>query len=277
MNTLRAGFCFHAGSLMDRKREGGLKRVDLLVLPELADGGYAALSGGASPHTPNDTYYETFKDLTRRRDFCCVAGSSCVVSPSGKRHNTSLVFHRGRQLHRYDKVHLFKPTGDHLLFSPGKRYGTFTVPLAGKRIRAGVVICYDLRFPELIRAMAREGMQILIVPARWPKIRDEAWQTLLKARAMENQIFVLGCNAKGEEGGFSYAFDPTGRLIFTNRGQVKEDPVSFTLALDALAGARRLHDNIREAVLLQQTSFPRQVTRRPAQPLRSASRKSTGR
>jgi omega-amidase len=277
MKTLRAGFCFRVESLADRNRAGELKRADLLVLPELADGGYAALAGGAPPHTTRDNYYLAFADLTRQHGLCCIAGSSCVASPSGRRTNSSLVYHRGRLVHRYDKVHLFRPTGDDRYFSPGKSYGTFTVNLEGHRIRAGVVICYDLRFPELVRAMARDGMEILIVPARWPKVRDEAWQTLLKARAMENQIFVLGCNAKGDEGGFSYAFDPTGGMIFSNRGQRAKDFGFFTIDLGTLAKARRLHDNIRDAVLLRQTSFPPKITSRPAQPSSSASRRSAGR
>jgi omega-amidase len=273
MNTLRAGFCFRPESLMDRKREGELQRLDLLVLPELADGGYAALAGGASLHTQSDSYYARFAELTRQHDLCCVAGSSCLAGPSGRHTNTALVYHRGRLVHRYDKVHLFKPTGDHRFFSPGKGYGTFSVSLHRRRITMGVVICFDLRFPEIVRAMARSGMQILLVPARWPQVRDEAWQTLLKARAMENQIFVLGCNAKGNEGGYSYAFDPTGRMIFSTRKGKGENLATFTMDLNSLAEARRLHDNLREAVLLRQTTFPRKITPRPAQPSRSASRK----
>src|SRR5512140_25373 len=264
MSTLRAGFCFRVESLVARKRVDELKRVDLLVLPELADGGYAALRSGVPPHTPTDNYFTAFSNLTRLHNLCCVAGSSFVASPSGRCSNSSLIFRHGQLVHRYDKVHLFKPTGDHTFFSPGKTIGTFTVTLKRRRIRAGVIICYDLRFPELIRAMATEGIQILIVPARWPKVRDEAWQTLLKARAIENQIFVLGCNAKGDEGGFSYAFDPTGRMIFTNRGRKARDTELFTIDLDTPAAARQPHDNLREAVLLQQTTFPRTFTRRPA-------------
>ncbi len=277
MNTLRAGFCFRVESLVDRKRVGGLKRVDLLVLPELADGGYAALRSGGSFHTQTDHYFTAFANLSRQHNLCCIAGSSCIASTSGRRTNSSLVYHRGHLVHRYDKVHLFKPTGDHQLFSPGENVGTFDVTLQGRRVRAGVVICYDLRFPELIRAMAKQGMQLLIVPARWPKVRDEAWKTLLKARAIENQIFVLGCNARGNEGGFSYAFDPFGRKVFSNRGRKARDIEFFTFDLDSLAAARHLHDNLREAVFLRQTAFPLQVTRRPVQPSVSASRRSTGR
>jgi omega-amidase len=262
MNKIQAGFCFRPESLTGTGRDRGVEGMDLLVLPELADGGYAALAAGASPHSEGDGYFAAFATLTTHSPLCCIAGSACIADRSGRRTNSSLAFHRGKQVHRYDKIHLFKPTGDPRYFSPGSSFGTFSVTVRRRRIRLGVAICYDLRFPELIRAMAREGMEILIIPARWPKIRDEAWQTLLKARAMENQIFVLGCNATGREGGFSYAFDPAGRLIFSNRTGKARDVESFTIDLGALAAARHLHDNLREALLLRGTSFPRRVTPR---------------
>jgi omega-amidase len=153
-------------------------------------------------------------------------------------------------VHRYDKMHLFKPAHDHAYFRAGKNAGTFTVSTTRGRVRAGVVICYDLRFPELIRAMASQAMEILFVPARWPRIRDDAWFTLLKARAIENQIFVVGCNARGVEGGYSYAFDPLGRMIFSNRHRSHQTLARFSLNLGRLKEARALHNNLRDAVLL---------------------------
>jgi len=277
MNRLKAGFCYSLASLDIQRNARQLEALDLLVLPELADGGYAALAGGATPHTQSDSYFSRFAELSLRHDLCCIAGSSYVAGRSGTRTNTSMVFHRGRLVHRYDKVHLFKPTGDNTYFSPGRSFGTFTVMLRGRRVRVGIVICYDLRFPELIRALAKEGMEILIVPARWPKVRDEAWQTLLKARATENQIFVLGCNALGSEGGFSYAFDPTGRMTFSSRGQKGRKIDDFTIDLDSLGTARHLHHNLREAILLHQTSFPRRINPRRGRPSPSAPRRSAGR
>jgi omega-amidase len=277
MNTLQVGYCFRVESLADPRRVPDLKGLDILVLPELADGGYAALAGGVSPHTPEDSYFTFFARLTRQYALCCVAGSACVAAPSGRQTNSSLVFHRGRKVHRYDKVHLFKPTGDDKLFSPGRSFAPFGITLQRQRIRAGVVICYDLRFPELIRAMAREGMHMLIVPARWPRARDEAWQALLKARAIENQVFVLGCNATGGEGGYSYGFDPLGRMIYSNQGRKANDIETFTIDLRSLAAARRLHDNLREAVLLNKTTFPRRITPQPARSSGNARHRSSGR
>ena len=75
--------------------------------------------------------------------------------------------------------------------------------------------------------LAREGIQLLLVPARWPAVRDDAWQTLLKARAIENQIFVAGCDAADSEGGYSYVFDPMGRLLLSSRQRPKRRCTPF--------------------------------------------------
>jgi predicted amidohydrolase len=101
--------------------------------------------------------------------------------------------------------------------------------------------------------MALQGLQVLFVPARWPSARDDAWQTLLKARAIENQVFVVGCNAAGSEGGYSYAFDPLGRMIFSNRNKPPSPLQTFTFNPRRLMLARTLHNNLREAVLLRRT------------------------
>jgi predicted amidohydrolase len=185
-----------------------------------------------------------------------------LAAPRSQRTNTALVFERGNLIYRYDKIHLFRPAGDHRYFLPGKTIGTFRFGVGRKKVRAGLAICFDLRFPELVRAMAIRGMQILCVPSRWPEARDDAWQALLRARAIENQVFVLGCNAIGPEGGYSYAFDPMGNMLFSNRGYPESQLCTFNLDLHRLAGARRLYNAIREAIVLKQSRIPRVLAHR---------------
>jgi omega-amidase len=162
-------------------------------------------------------------------------------------------------VHRYDKMHLFRPAGDHRYFTPGTAAGTFDARVGGKRLRCGVVICYDLRFPELVRSLAARGMDILFVPARWPAVRDEAWRTLLQARAIENQVFVVGCNAGGDEGGSSYVFGPGGEcLIRTGRRAARR--VEFVdLDLRLREKARKLYRTIDEAVYLRSIRLPSRI------------------
>ena len=251
MKQLRVGLCFDAGIPDDKASSTFLRSADVVVFPELFDGGYAALNNGAVPHRLHDPLIQQFKAASKEFSLTCVTGSTFFQQGVSPATNTSLVFSRGRLIHRYDKIHLFKPTGDKRFFIRGRSVRTFTFRVRSRLLRAGVAICYDLRFPELIRKMALEGMQTLFVPARWPKSRDDAWRTLLKARAIENQLFVVGCNALGAEGGYSYAFDPLGRMIFSNRRQPRSRRGAFNIDLGQLAVARRLHRNIEDAVLLK--------------------------
>ncbi|MDH3251353.1 MAG: carbon-nitrogen family hydrolase [Ignavibacteria bacterium] len=249
MALLRVGLCNDNGIFAHDP--SALRRLDIVVFPELMDGGYARLYAGAAPHDLNDGWVSSFRRYSRRASSLLVAGSTYYRSPARRPTNTSFVFRGGRIIHRYDKIHLFKPCRDHRYFAPGKSVGTFLFTRRGIRLRVGVIICYDLRFPELTRMQASKGMQLLIVPARWPSARDEAWSTLLKARAIENQIFVIGCNAKGREGGASYVFGPAGELLFTDKGKRKQPAVeTIVLDLSSLSAARRLHHNISDAVFL---------------------------
>ena len=277
MAHLRIGFCHDPAALNSAAPASGFASCDVLIMPELVDGGYAALSAGAIPHRLNDPLISLFRSASRSLSLCLVAGSTCLHEDSSSPTNTSLVFQDGRLVNRYDKIHLFKPTGDHRYFTRGSAITTFVVRGRQATVRAGVVICYDLRFPELIRRMALDGMKILFVPARWPKVRDEAWQTLLRARAIENQIFVVGCNAPDSEGGHSYAFDPLGRRLFAggirSRGAVR----SVLLPLGALTEAQRAHRNLREAVILKKTVIPRRLTPPTAPHRHTSKRKSTAR
>jgi len=228
----------------------------VIVLPELLDRGYAAIEHGDGIHSADDEFVRQFSDISRRAHCTCIAGSLAIRGKPGSLTNSSLVFRNGAYIHRYDKIHLFRPGGDTRFFRAGRSNRVFTVSLGGTRIRAGVIICYDLRFPELTRMLARDGMQVLFVPARWPVERDDAWQTLLKARAIENQVFVVGCNARGKEGGFSYVFDPLGRLLMSSRENPGAVSLAVDLDLDMIREAHALHKNLQDAVLLKKIRFP---------------------
>ena len=259
MATLRVGLCTGPGAFGMTQRLAG---ADILVFPEMVDGGYAALKAGSPPHRLGDEFLSGFASASKTLAPYCIAGSVYLRQPPPLTSNTSLVYHRGRLVHRYDKIHLFRPSGDHRYFRPGTRIRTFRLVLPAARIVCGVIICYDLRFPELVRAMAREGLQVLFVPARWPAVRDDAWRTLLKARAIENQVFVVGCNAFGEEGGWSYAFDPTGETLFDSRSEPGDQAHLLSCDLGLIAQAHRFHRNLREAVVLRSSAIPRDLTAR---------------
>lgn len=253
MDTLRLALCFDnslfsADFITDSS-------ADVLVLPELADTGYRQIYIGIDPHTQGDSYFNGLRLQSTKTVDTIVAGTMFFADKKRKT-NSCFVFHKGEVRHRYDKIHLFQPCRDDEFFVAGEKNESFTISLRNLTLKAGVIICYDLRFPELVRTLAMQGIQILFVPARWPKKRDDAWSSLLKARAIENQIFVVGCNANDAEGGNSYVYSPTGDLLFSNANNSSEASVTVDLELSQLAQARTGHNNMADAVFLRSLLKP---------------------
>ena len=143
-----------------------------------------------------------------------VAGSVSNLR-DGKLYNTACVFDRqGNLIASYDKTHLFSPAGEDAIYTKGDHLCAFTLD----GVRCGIIICYDLRFPELTRAMCLPGLDVLFVVSQWPKSRISHLRTLTAARAIENQMFVVCCNACGTAGetvfgGSSAIIDPFGETV----------------------------------------------------------------
>lgn len=257
MSTLRIGL----SSTTDLLTSGAVRlepaSLDLLVFPELVDGGYAALMRGEGLHRRGDPLWEALREASRSLS-CCVVGGSMVLHDirPGRFVNSSPVFAHGRLIHHYEKIHLFTPAGDDRFFERGRRVATFSFDARTARVKAGLILCYDLRFPELARAMAMRGIQLLVVPARWPAVRDHAWRTLLQARAIENQIFVVGCNSRDEEGGTSYVVDPLGKVVYSSAEMGASALDCVTVDLRQIAQAQSLHRNLGDAVFLRYSCLP---------------------
>ena len=167
-----------------------------------------------------------------------VAGSVANVR-GGKVYNTACVFDRaGNCVAEYDKTHLFTPMGEHAYFTPGDHLCRFR--LDGHD--CGLVICYDIRFPELTRTLAVQGMDMLFVVSQWPAARIGHLRALTVARAIENQAFVVCCNSCGDAGdthygGSSAVIDPWGETLAL-AGKT-EQILTAECKLDVLEGIRR--------------------------------------
>jgi predicted amidohydrolase len=223
-------------------KRGMPKGSDIVVLPELADGGYAALKRGAGTHRIGDPYFGILKAISKSSRALLIPGSARVHNDDGSYTNSAFVFRRGNDQLRYDKINLFLPTQEHRLFTAGKRLGTCRFKSSRGQVTLGLMICFDLRFPEISRELFRQKADLIIVPARWPNVRREAWKTLLKARAIENQVFMVGCNAKGKEGGASFIFDPMGREVRPVRHPEGAGWKRYHLDLAVREEARRFYD-----------------------------------
>jgi predicted amidohydrolase len=144
----------------------------------------------------------------------------------------------GQRIADYSKIHLFRLMEEEKYLASGDRVGT----LAIGDIPAGVMICYDIRFPELSRKLALEGAKLVFVPAEWPKPRLHHWRTLQMARAIENQMFVISCNRVGISGsteffGHSMVIDPWGEVIA--EGDETEQIIRASINLDDVDRVRR--------------------------------------
>ncbi|GAA2429046.1 carbon-nitrogen family hydrolase [Streptomyces macrosporus] len=191
--------------------------ADLVVLPELWATGYFAFDDYERTAEPLDG--PTARALGEAAEAASVhlhAGSVVERGPDGRLHNTSLLFGPdGRLLHTYRKFHLFgHRSRETALLAPGDTLRAHDTALG----RVGMTTCYDLRFPELFRVLAEDGAELLVVTAAWPAARIDHWRLLVRARALENQVHVLACNAAGHQGdvelgGASMAVDPWGRVV----------------------------------------------------------------
>lgn len=143
-----------------------------------------------------------------------VAGSVSNVR-DGKVYNTAMVFDRqGACIASYDKTHLFTPMGEDNYYTPGDHLCRFTLD----GVSCGLIICYDVRFPELTRSLTVPGLDVLFMVSQWPKVRTFHLRSLTTARAIENQMFVVCCNSCGTAGktvygGNSAMIDPWGETV----------------------------------------------------------------
>ena len=157
---------------------------------------------------------EVFGALALELNVNIVAGSVANLR-DGKVYNTACIFNRrGELVGQYDKTHLFSPMDEDKYFAKGDHTCTFTLD----GLKCAVIICYDIRFPEFTRTMTVKGLDILFVVSQWPLVRVPHLDALTRARAIENQMFVVCCNSAGTAGetvygGNSSVTDPWGTVI----------------------------------------------------------------
>ncbi len=203
----------HAENLFEKAADG---KPDTVVFPETWNTGFFPHDG--LQHlcdTDGRHTKELFGSLAKHRGVNIVAGSVSNIK-NGKIYNTAYIFARnGDCIAEYDKTHLFTPMNEHDFYEKGSRLTSFE--LDGKK--CGIIICYDVRFPELTRTLTVQNrLDYLFVVSQWPDKRISQLETLLKARAIENQMFVACCNSCGTAngtvyGGHSSVYSPLGETL----------------------------------------------------------------
>ena len=215
------------------------QNADLLVLPELWATGYNL--GRASDYAAllDKGHFALMAELAQVHGLY-VTGTALEENPGGRPFNTAALYGPdGRCVGAYRKVHLWAPLGEVEHLTPGDALPVFELPWG----TVAMAICYDLRFPELWRRLADAGAQLILIPAEWPIRRVEHWRLLLRARAVENQLYVTGCNragvdADGEFGGHSAVVDPWARVLV--EGGSEPNLLVTSIDLGEVARARQL-------------------------------------
>jgi omega-amidase len=204
---------------------------DVVVLPEAWNLGFLPGEFSQVEESRNGPAYALMQELAAELGANLIGGS-ILTREGGHFYNRSFVFNRsGEEVASYDKMNLFTPMGEDQHVRPGEEAGRFD--LEGHVW--GSLICYDLRFPVIARALAFSGAVVLAVPAQWPGERIEVWRVLLQARAIENQLFVVGCNGcgagpDGPVGGHSMVVGPTGEILWEAGDKLDETTVDLDLA-----------------------------------------------
>ena len=182
---------------------------DLVVLPEMFATGFR--TDAASVAQPVDGEIVTSLCAWAGRSGKALVGS-VAVRVGGTFRNRQYFARPTGELEWYDKRHLFRPGGEADTFTPGDR----RTVVEYRGIRFLLLVCYDLRFPVWSRC--RRDYDVIVCSAAWPSSRREVWRTLLRARALENQSWVVGANFGGEDpsgryGGGSAIVDCYGRVL----------------------------------------------------------------
>lgn len=187
--------------------------TDLVVLPETWVTGFGKrifdnITSYAKKESNETLQY--LKNFALDNDLHIVGGTILEKERDGNIYNNLYYINRNGVVEgKYQKMHLYSPGGEHKVVTPGHDI-TFADTELGK---FGFMICYDIRFPELARLYAQEGVEVLYVVANFNDPKKDQWLNLLKARALENQFYVVACNRSGKNYfGNSVVISPEGEI-----------------------------------------------------------------
>lgn len=188
-----------------------LKDIEIAVLPEMWNTSYKLDQLIHIASENGEREITKLSELAKQYQLNIVAGSLAVKVES-KIYNRAIVINKyGDLIHQYDKLHLVPMLDEPNYLTQGNDISIFEID----NVKMGVIICYDLRFPEISRKLALEGIEVLFVVAEWPIERISQFEKLLYARAIENQVYVIAANSIGKcddtvFGGRSMIINPLG-------------------------------------------------------------------
>ena len=183
-------------------------KANIVILPEVFNTGF--YKHNYESVEPLEEELSLLLKISQQKDIMIIAG---VAERDGDDlYNSAVIIHRGKIIGKSRKTHLFPLTDEKKHFKAGDKLEVFETPFG----KIGLLICYEVRFPELSRKLVKMGAEIIAIPAEFPKERIEHWRVLLQARAIENQVFVAGVNCVEGDldyGGHSMLVDPMGSIL----------------------------------------------------------------
>lgn len=205
------------------------EKTEIVVLPEMFSTGFSMKPEQLGETMEGETV-QWMKRIAASKKI--ILTGSVIIEEKGNYYNRLIWMLPNGQYGYYDKRHRFAFAGEDEHYTAGNKRLIASV----KGWKINLLVCYDLRFPVWARQQQTEGMEydILIYVANWPERRSHAWKTLLQARAIENQAYVVGVNRVGDDGnnihysGDSMIIDPLGEVLY----QKKEDEDIFTITLE---------------------------------------------
>ena len=175
------------------------QQIELFLLPEMSFTGFSMNTNA----TKEDDYKTVKIIIDYAKKYNVAIGFGWVKDCGEKSENHySIVDKNGDMISDYAKIHPFSFSGEDRKFRGGNKIASFEL----NGIKFSNFICYDLRFPEIFRMVSKTADAILL-PANWPKARREHWRCLLRARAIENQVYIIAINCVGKINGISYSGD----------------------------------------------------------------------
>lgn len=200
--------------------------VDIMILPELWHVGAFDVDAAREHAQPIDgPLVQAMAALAAECSIWLHGGSFCEIDDEGRHFNTSVLFAPdGELVVTYRKIHLFGfEGGETVLMSSGEELVVVDTPLGP----TGLATCYDMRFPEMFRALTEGGATAILLTSGWPSPRIEHWDVLTQARAIENQVWFVACNEIGTQGeftlgGHSTVVDPKGAVLARADGVTEE-------------------------------------------------------
>ncbi|HEY2582462.1 MAG TPA: amidohydrolase [Mucilaginibacter sp.] len=225
------------------KLTGIREKTDLIVLPEMFNTGFTMDAEKLAEPMGGKTMKWMHKIATQNK---CVVTGSIIIKESDKYYNRLIWMRPDGSYEQYDKRHLFALGKEHEVYTAGDK--KLIVDLNGWKICP--MICYDLRFPVWLRNVNSE-YDLLLFVANWPERRISHWRSLLNARAIENQSYVVGVNRIGHDGnevyhsGDSTCVDPNGNVLYHKKDE--EDRYTLTVLANEVSKTRRAMPFLKDA------------------------------